>query len=102
MNLQAYWRKIRQIESSLKESHPDGVHLATVANDDTRMPAGVISVVLHENAARLLVTGSHRIAEPEEVERFQAEQRRRGELIGAQTRRLERENRESRGISYDV
>lgn len=75
MDTKEFWGRVREIESSLLKRFPRGVHVATIERAETKTPEGKISLALANVAAKLIVSGSHRVATAEEIERYEAEQK---------------------------
>jgi|SRR5579872_2805135 len=84
-DLKLYWRKIRQLESELKRTHPNGIHLSTLATDNGVTP-GLIKLALPFAAAQCLVNGTHVVATPDQVEAWQVDQERERRHIEARRR----------------
>lgn len=70
MNLQAYFRKIREVEESIPHVEVTVVSLQT---DDGGVP-GILTEVTRSMAAKLIVERRSRLATPEEVEEHRASQ----------------------------
>jgi hypothetical protein len=80
MNLQSYYRKIREAEAVIDEAVVLTVSLAT---DDGGMP-GIRSEVTRALAAKLIVENRVRLATPEETAEHKAEQRERRRQVAEQ------------------
>ena len=101
MNTLDYWKRVRALQRELEQTHgTEPVFVATLEHTDTRLPAGAVSIVAPELAARLICNGHHAIATDEQIAEFRAEHARRGALIGVHGRQMARSNREDKGIRY--
>ena len=84
-DLKAYWARVRKIEVELKQTHPNGIHLSTLASDNG-MPAGLIKQALPFLAAVCLANRSHEIATPEQIEAWNQKQETERRHIEARRR----------------
>ncbi|HWB86047.1 MAG TPA: hypothetical protein VG675_18030 [Bryobacteraceae bacterium] len=69
MDLKLYYQKIRETESKLRDADPVVVSLATPDGGK----AGVLTEAPRAVAAKLVVDGCARLADPEEAKQFRAE-----------------------------
>lgn len=65
---QQYWREIREIEASL----PQFAWVVSVENPKRGITGGSLAQVTAANGAKLLHSGSHRLATEEEIREHQA------------------------------
>ena len=85
MDLQIYYRKIRETEESLKDP---AVLLVSLETPDGGRP-GVRTEVPRRIAARMIVEGAARLATPQEVREFheeKAESKRQADQLAAASR----------------
>jgi hypothetical protein len=80
MVTQEYWKAVR----AMRESLPDVLFITSATASDDGRVAGVTFEVTKEAAARPLVDGSHRLATPQEIAAYNAEQDRKRRLLDAQ------------------
>jgi hypothetical protein len=92
MSVQQYWNSVRSLREKLTVSNPEGVYLVTVPGQIFDLPGGVISLCKPEVAAIRLTDRTHELATKEQIEKYQAEQIRTGEVIRATSRFFTRLN----------
>jgi hypothetical protein len=79
MNMQVYWREVRRIQAEL----PDPAVLVSVENVGRGWRGGVVSAAEPETAAKLIFSGSHRVATPAEIEAHLANEAERKATLEA-------------------
>jgi hypothetical protein len=92
VNINSYWQTVKRYREELQTSQPDGAWITTLPNRVYDLPAGVVSLASPELAARRLAEGSHRLATPEEIRKYHADQARAAETVNATARFFSRTN----------
>lgn len=90
MDLRQFFQKVRQIEESILGE--DVVVVSLETSDGGK--AGVVAQVKRSVAARLVVEGRARLADPAEAEKFHAEQR--------QARKTAEEQRKAERVQFTM
>jgi cellulase/cellobiase CelA1 len=94
MDINHYWRTVRRTEESL----PAGdkvIYLVSIENAASGTIGGVVTMAAREYAARWIAGGTHKPAEADDIERYEADLRSRtaaitkAEIEKKQTIRLE-------------
>jgi hypothetical protein len=92
MNLQNYYREIRERKQELSGLHPDGCCLViSLERKDRAITGGTISEVSLDNAAKILTEGTHRLVTEAEQEAYrvqQAAERERAQMAATTAQRL--------------
>lgn len=82
--LQMFWSKVRELQAGFAGN----VHVVSVEDPRRGQVGGCVSTAEPETAARSIVLGSHRLATPNEIERYETEQAElRVQLFDAELRR---------------
>lgn len=70
-NMGKYWKAVRETRGSLQEEFP---FVTSIADEVSGAKGGMVCQVDRENAAILLVKKTHRLATPDEVAQYRADE----------------------------
>jgi hypothetical protein len=69
-NIRRYWQEIREEEARIGDKEP---FLVSIEDRAKGMAGGMVVQVKRENAARLILAKTHRLATGEEIEQYERE-----------------------------
>jgi hypothetical protein len=81
MDLKRYWAAVRKEEAGLPGAPDEPVFIVSQDNELSGTTAGKVSAASRQYAARWIAGGTHKLASPEEIERYIADLKARTEAI---------------------
>jgi hypothetical protein len=81
MDVNKYWRAVREAEKGLPGGPDDPVYIVSIDNELAGTAAGKVSAASREYAARWIAGATHKLASVDEIDRYHSELRARTDAI---------------------